>query len=189
MKLSDIFNVNLNTGGGNKLFARIMNKYNVPKKEYKDIRKDLKEQSESSSSGSSSKYAPRYFNIDFSIADEGWKYLLTIENVSDISTVENVCITIGSTYKLIIVDDNTIDITSYPFISLDGNIKFYFSYIPLYFDEGIAESFNLNKYGFLEFEDIIEIMPSLIKMIFGKDITLSINGITEITEEEYYKID
>ena len=80
-------------------------------------------------------------------------------------------------------------ISTYPFTALDGDRKFYFSYIPLYLDERVAESININKYGFLEFEDIIEIMPGLLKRFLGKKITLSMEGITEITEEEYYKID
>ena len=80
-------------------------------------------------------------------------------------------------------------INAYPFMALDGDRKFYFSYIPLYLNERVAESININKYGFLEFEDIIEIMPGLFKIFLGKNITLSMEGITEITEEEYYKID
>lgn len=31
-------------------------------------------------------------------------------------------------------------------------------------------------------------MPGLVETVFGKKITLSMEGITEITEEEYYTI-
>ena len=41
MKIQDIFKLDLNTGGGNKLFARIMNKYNVPKKEYEKVKENI----------------------------------------------------------------------------------------------------------------------------------------------------
>lgn len=140
-------------------------------------------------SGSSSKYVPRYFSIDFNIADEGWKSLLSIRNVNNIINDDNITTSIGSIYKLILVEDNMVSITTYPFTSLNGNKKFYFSYIPLYIDERLSGSLNINKYGFLEFEDIIEIMPILLETLYEKNITLSMNGITEITEEEFYKID
>lgn len=53
MKLSNIFNIKTNTGGGNKLFARIMNKYNVPKKEYVKVKDKLENFSGGGDSGSS----------------------------------------------------------------------------------------------------------------------------------------
>lgn len=53
MKLSDIFKLDLNTGGGNKLFARIMNKYNVPKKEYENVKQEMNSFSGGGDSGSS----------------------------------------------------------------------------------------------------------------------------------------
>lgn len=134
-----------------------------------------------------SKFKPRYFSIDFNITDEGWKYLLSVD-VDNFIRDSNLAFTIGSTYKLIDVKDNLVYIGAYPFMSLDGDRKFYFSYTPLYLDERSSGALNINKYGFLEFEDIIEIMPSLIETIFGKNITLSMNGITEITEEEFYTI-
>ena len=49
MKLQDIFKLDLNTGGGNKLFARIMNKYNVPKKEYEKVKENIGNSSSDSS--------------------------------------------------------------------------------------------------------------------------------------------
>lgn len=52
-KLKDIFNIKTNTGGGNKLFARIMNKYNVPKKEYVKVKDKLENFSGGGDSGSS----------------------------------------------------------------------------------------------------------------------------------------
>lgn len=186
IKLKEI----IKSGGGNAKINRFINRYVLSKKEKKDIINEIKNiKSNSSSSGNFSKYAPRYFSIDFNIADEGWKYLLTTDDIDNLIKNSNIFITIGSTYKQIFIEDNIVFISTYPFLFVDGGRKFYFSYTPLYLDERFAESININKYGFLEFENIIEMMPDLVEIVFGKNITLSMNGITEITEEEYYKVD
>ena len=134
----------------------------------------------------SSKYAPRYFSIDFNVADEGWKYLLSIKNLDNTKRQDNIVVNIGATYKTIINESNKL-ISSYAFIpdALDRVTQF--SYIPLYMSDNIAYSFGI-KGGFFTFEDIIPNMVAILKVGFGKDITLSMNGITEITEDEFYTI-
>ena len=67
MKLQDIFKLDLNTGGGNKLFARIMNKYNIPKKEYEKVKDKLENFSGGGDSGSSDNERldePLYYKIE-----------------------------------------------------------------------------------------------------------------------------
>lgn len=139
-----------------------------------------------SSGESSSKYAPRYFSIDFNVADEGWKYLLSIKDMIN-PTQDNITFNIGAIYKTI-VDENIKIITAYPFITNILNSVTQFSYVPLYISDSIAGSFGI-KGGFLTFEDIITNMPKVLIVLLEKEITLSMNGITEITEEEFYKID
>lgn len=137
--------------------------------------------------GNSSKYTPRYFSIDFNVADEGWKDLLSIKDMMNPIYQDNIAVNIGATYK-IIVDENNKMITTYPFITNILTSKTQFSYIPLYISDSVADSFGI-KGGFLTFEDIITKMPAILRVLFEKDITLSMKGITEITEEEFYKID
>lgn len=60
MKLSDIFKIKTNTGEGNKLFTRIMNKYNVPKKEYIKVKDEL----ENFSGGGGSDSDVEYFKFN-----------------------------------------------------------------------------------------------------------------------------
>ena len=60
MKLSDIFKLDLNTGGGNKLFARIMNKYNVHKKEYENVKQEMN----SFSGGGDSDDSAEYYKVN-----------------------------------------------------------------------------------------------------------------------------
>ena len=133
----------------------------------------------------SSKYTPRYFNIDFNVADEGWKYLLTIKDLENIIGQDNIFVNIGASYK---IKSNAIFITSYPFAHYVLEDKTSFSYIPLYISDYIANAFEI-KGGFLTFEDIITTMPAVLRLFLEKDVTLSMEGITEITEEEFYKIE
>lgn len=140
-----------------------------------------------SSGESSSKYAPRYFSIDFDVADEGWKYLLTMRDHDNIINEDNIMLNIGANYK--IKANAHKHIASYPFINDNLNgVETSFSYAPLYLIDALANDFGI-KGGFLTFEDIITNMPIFLKTALGIDITLSMNGITEITEEEFYKID
>lgn len=139
--------------------------------------------------GNSSKYAPRYFSIDFNVADEGWKHLLSFKDSNNPIYQDNILGNIGATYKY---NYPATFITSYPFppnvIEDASKTETLFSYIPLYMGSREASEFGM-KGGFLTFEDIIINMPILLKQGFGVDVTLSMNGITEITEEEFYKIE
>ena len=103
----------------------------------------------------------------------------------------NIITTIGSTYK--IVNGDVLSITAYPEMQISGHIKHYlvaFSYLPVYICETIINFFPISvKAGIYTFEDIIENLPVIYNLFTEEDITLSMEGITEITEDEYYKID
>ena len=135
----------------------------------------------------SSKYAPRYFNIDFNVADEGWKHLLSIKNFENPIFQDNILVSIGASYK-VIADESNKSITTYPIFETLLNHETQFSYVPLYISDSIAYSFGV-KGGFITFEDIITIMPAILRVILERDVTLSMKGITEITEEEFYKME
>lgn len=62
-----------------------------------------------------------------------------------------------------------------------------FSYNVLYISNYIKNNLGIN-YNFCSFEQIIEVVNNL-SVVFGSPINLSMEGITEITEDEYYKID
>ena len=86
---------------------------------------------------------------------------------------------------------NTCNIQAYPFNEINyKNFAYSFSYIPLYFSKVFIEEFGLEiTSGIQTFEDIIICMNKLIPAIIGVGCNLSMEGITEITEEEFYKID
>lgn len=46
MKLKDIFNIDLSTRGGAKLYRKIMGKYNIPKQDSKQLVKEIRNSSE-----------------------------------------------------------------------------------------------------------------------------------------------
>lgn len=148
---------------------------------------DLKQSG--SSSSNVSKYAPRYFSIDWDKASEDWRKLLSI--ISDVVTNDSgIAMNIASTYK--IDDGNLYIISAYPVFN-DGigsiNNLIGFSYLPVYIDKVLVEAFGLSvKHGLYSFEDIIENISTILNSM-GIELILSMEGITEITEEEYYKVD
>lgn len=65
-----------------------------------------------------------------------------------------------------------------------------FSYLPLYISSELINNFGLNNIqgGYKSLEEIIDIV-NIMASKFEFSINISMEGITEITEEEYYKID
>lgn len=139
------------------------------------------------SGGSVSKYAPRYFKIDFTKADSMWKIILSISDVDNAVEDSELLCTIGASYRTL--KEKSGIISAYPFI----NTKDYvcaFAYMPLYVMDNLLEPIGL-KSNLLTFEDMLENIGKIL-VEFGKIDSyrvLSMEGITEITEEEYYKID
>ncbi len=167
---------------------RVLDKFDISKE---DKNKTLNELNNSNGGGSVSKYAPRYFKIDWDKATDGWKYILTLGDAKN-GNFDNLYIFIGSTCKQFINLEGKKDIliTAYPSINLSEYSISEFSYNPIYVPQDIKDSYNIPiKIGFYSFEDVVEYMPMILEALLSKSLTLSMEGITEITEDEYYKID
>lgn len=132
----------------------------------------------SSSGGSSSKYAPRYFSIDWDKADENWTNIFDITN--DTYKVLQIFSTVKIRYEGLPVISQYGTVASTTYVEA-------FSYIPCCINDVIYKAFNLPYKGIVTFEQCIEVINTIGSSLELPQITL--NGITEITEEEYYKID
>lgn len=167
---------------------RVLDKFDISKE---DKNKTLNELSNSNGGGSVSKYAPRYFKIDWDVASKDWEYVLHIDNFDKSVSASNLITSIGATYRTQIeAEVNYWDVvTAYPFTPIQS--KFYaFSYIPLFISQVVINAYGIQaKAGFQTFEDIIKAMSSLLSIKYDRQYNLSMDGITEITENEYYKID
>lgn len=65
-----------------------------------------------------------------------------------------------------------------------------FSYIPLYVDQYILDAYEIDaKPGVQSFENIINLLNKILPLISEEQVNLSMEGITEITEEEFYSFD
>ena len=138
--------------------------------------------------GSVSKYAPRYFKIDFDKADNLWQTILSISNADDAVNNSEIAFNIGALYKT--KAENIAIIQAYPFLNIEDGREYSFCYMPLYIFKEYTELFGV-KSNLLNFEDILENICKLL-VETGKveyDQVLSTDGLTEITEEEFYKID
>ena len=153
---------------------------------------ELKGGGDNSSGSSVSKYAPRYFKIDWNVASKDWEAVLSLGNVDSTVSLTNIVMNIGATFKRSIHLDNgkAYYITAYPFFNLDKDDDYSFSYNPLYIEQSLLDALNIEaKGGIMNFEDIIKICSNYFSIVFNRELNLSMEGITEITEEEYYKID
>ena len=171
IKLSDI----IKSGGGNEKLNRFINRYVLSKKEKKDIINEIK--TKGSSSGGSSKYAPRYFSIDWAKCSEEWLKVFDIANDTYIGMQPFASVKVSHGEIVII--------SSYGTFSDAVSAVKAFSYIPCY-AKNVGLPFNIPT-DIFTFEQCIEVINSLLPMM-GQSI-LTLDGITEITEEEYYKID
>lgn len=111
-----------------------------------------------SGSGSGSKYLPKYYSIDWDVAEEGWIEVLKDDVYRIASTVKGRSI-----------------IAAY---ILPINIEA-FSFLPVGFQN--QNSFDVN------FFETLESVIDFLKADFG--ISISMNGIKEISEEEFYSLD
>lgn len=132
-----------------------------------------------SDGGVASQYAPRYFKIDWDKASEDWKYVLSLDN-----SAKNLIFIISSSNKVNF--EGYIHILAYPMtIDYVKNI-IAFSYLPV---AANIPNFHPQLTGIIDFNTLIEIVPNLLKIEAGLDVNITMEGITEITEEEFYKID
>ena len=129
--------------------------------------------------GSVSKYAPRYFKIDWDKASEDWELVLSLDD-----SLENLGFIISSSNK--INYNGFIIIVNY--CTTKENAKFItaFSYLPI---SANLSSIGMSLTGITDFNTLVELLPNVLKNLGVKDINLTTDGLTEITEEEFYKID
>ena len=131
-----------------------------------------------------SEYAPRYFKIDWDKASEDWKIIVRGYTSND-HTYYTTCI--ANLIKLKIpYEDKNINLVITPMVSSNEMSQFIdyliaFSYQPvLSLNEELTEGVNI-----MTFEENIEMINSNL----GWKYNLTMEGIIEITEEEFYKID
>lgn len=140
--------------------------------------------SNNGSGGTTSKYAPRYFTIDWSKADSNWERVLWFEDTDTPLNQSNAFVCIASSYKHQGLITSHLTGDKYD----DSNISF--SYIPLYVPEMVLTQFGIDaKPGIQSFEDIINLLNKILPLLLEEQINLSMEGITEITEEEFYNFD
>lgn len=169
MKLQELLKIDTSKSNWFKIFAR--NGINV---------KTVSSVSNSGGVGNSSKYAPRYFSIDWDKANEDWKNLLSFE-MTMYKTVSLIKVNFG--YG-IAIDAYGINLDAYRHVLA-------FSFCPVYMGE-----FYINELGIGEhsghintIEDAIFIINKIKEVSGEQPLNISMNGITEITEEEFYKIE
>lgn len=112
-----------------------------------------------SGSGSGSKYLPKYYSIDWDIAEEGW-----IEVLKDASAHS-----VASTAK-----GGGVIAAYIPPIGVEA-----FSFLPV----GVKRPSESDVTFFETLESVIDFLKA------SFDISISMNGIKEISEEEYYSFD
>lgn len=144
-------------------------------------------QNKDSSSGGSSKYAPRYFSIDWDKCSDGWKYILSDYYLIDGSSYHRT-IAFNATVKVYINEEYMIGASAGINSTTEDIVAF--SYIPVSMPNYIQEAVGLSYQMPFNIKDLIEFINIVIKDVLNLDIQpISMEGITEITEEEYYKID
>lgn len=135
-------------------------------------------QTNSSSSEGSSKYAPRYYAIDWSKCSVDWAVVM---NGHESNNVVNYSYCLPASYKINIMDGINIIIShgNYFKMNLNHYTIIAFSYIPICVSTMINN--DVENIRIDTFEDVIQNLNT--------KLDLSMEGITEITEEEYYKMD
>lgn len=76
MKLKDIFNIDLSTRGGVKLYRKIMGKYNIPKQDSKQLVKEIRNSSEG---GGVKEYYYKYNRSEELDASQFYRNIVVIE--------------------------------------------------------------------------------------------------------------
>ena len=179
IKLSDI----IKSGGGNEKINRFINRYVLSKKEKKYIINEIK--TKGSSSGGSSKYAPRYFSIDWDKCSDSWKYILSsYDQINGVSYYDT--IGFSATVKSSVSGDCIISVGWHS--PIENIIAF--SYMPVNMPNYIQEECGVEYQMPFNFNDLIEFINRLINEMLNLGIEpILMEGITEITEEEFYKMD
>lgn len=112
-----------------------------------------------SGTGSSLKYLPKYYSIDWSVADEDWTIVLEDENGNRIAST---------------VKGGFLIAAYIPPLEIKA-----FSFLPVGFS-------NPNTFDWNCFETLESVIDYIDRQT---DFSISMNGIKEISEEEYYSFD
>lgn len=116
-----------------------------------------------SGSGSGLKYLPKYYSIDWSVADEKWNDVLISDSLSMVATLK-----LGGD-----------SIVAHNANNLNTEVVTAFSYLPVAFIEPGSSDINY----FETLESVIDFENRVL------NASISMNGIKEISEEEYYSFD
>lgn len=166
MKLSNIFNIKTNTGGGNKLFTRIMNKYNVPKKEYIKVKDKLENFSGGGDSGSSDVEYWKVNDYDnLEVNDRGLIYIT------------------GSMFKVIDVDGNMGIAGAIIAIEEDGTPG---NKVQTLLGFMFNKTITITPFGQFTFNSFVEYLELLSDQ--GQDRMNILEYLTPITKEEFYDL-
>lgn len=83
LKLKDIFNIDISSKGGSKLYKKIMRKYNIPLKDVKEVKQEIVECSSSGGEG----VKEYYYRVDNEIPGEIRGLLVGLLNMVLVSSV------------------------------------------------------------------------------------------------------
>lgn len=147
----------------------------------KILPKDFSSEIRSISGRGNSKYAPRYFKIDWDVASEDWKIIVS-GTLSNDYYDHTPCI--ANLIKLNLpYEDKIFNIVVTP-LSVDGELPVFVDYLIAFSYQPII-SLNVEEtegVNIMTFEENIETINSKL----GWKYNLTMEGITEITEEEFY---
>ena len=108
---------------------------------------------DNSNVGSVSKYAPRYFKIDWDKASKDWELVLSVD-----SSMENLALIISSISKLKL--GSFVYIVNYPTSTQYAKNLIAFSYLPVSADLSI---FGLETVDIIDFNTLVGLLPDLLK--------------------------
>lgn len=77
LKLKDIFNIDLNSKGGGKLYKKIMRKYNIPLKDTKEVKQEIVECSSGAGEGGIKEYYYKFNDTNIESMHESIAEILT----------------------------------------------------------------------------------------------------------------
>ena len=83
LKLKDIFNIDISSKGGGKLYKKIMRKYNIPLKDVKEVKQEIVE----CSSGGGEGVKEYYYKTDESIKEEALMILIELLSACNINVL------------------------------------------------------------------------------------------------------
>lgn len=146
-----------------------------------DFSNEIKSISGGGGGSAVSEYAPRYFKIDWDKASEDWKIIASGYTSNDYKYYTT-CIANLIKLKLPYEDKN-INVISTPMTLINEMSQFIDYLIAFSYQPAISLNVDMTEgVKLMTFEEQIEMINS----VLGWKYNLSMEGITEITEEEFY---